>query len=73
MGGAVRLSGAGLKGVGLAEKTVKAEKKVMSDIIIVKANFDPEAGVWYTESSDIHGLRIEAASFDALVARIPGA
>jgi len=45
----------------------------MSDIIIVKANFDPEAGVWYTESSDIHGLRIEAASFDALVARIPGA
>ncbi len=45
----------------------------MSDIIIVKANFDPDAAVWYTESSDIHGLRIEAASLDALVARIPGA
>jgi hypothetical protein len=45
----------------------------MSEIIVVKAHFDPDAGVWYTESSDIHGLRIEAASLDALVERIPGA
>ena len=46
---------------------------VMSDILIVKANYDPDAGVWYTESSDIHGLRIEAPSLEALIDRIPGA
>ncbi|MBV8593829.1 MAG: DUF1902 domain-containing protein [Caulobacteraceae bacterium] len=45
----------------------------MSDVLVVKAQYDPEAGVWYTESSDVHGLRIEAASLEALVARIPGA
>jgi hypothetical protein len=45
----------------------------MSKTIVVKASFDPEARVWHTESSDIHGLRMEAASLDALVARIPGA
>ena len=45
----------------------------MSEIIVVKAHFDPEADVWYTESSDVHGLRIEAATLDALVARIPAA
>ncbi len=45
----------------------------MSDIIVVKANHDPDAGVWYTESSDVHGLRIEAETLEALVQRIPGA
>ena len=45
----------------------------MSQVIVVKAAFDPEAGVWYTESSDVHGLRIEAATLDALVERVPGA
>ncbi|MGH7024026.1 MAG: DUF1902 domain-containing protein [Caulobacteraceae bacterium] len=45
----------------------------MTGIIVVKANFDAEAGVWYTESSDVHGLRIEAPTLDALVERIPGA
>ncbi|MGH7016565.1 MAG: DUF1902 domain-containing protein, partial [Caulobacteraceae bacterium] len=45
----------------------------MSEIIVVKAAFDPEAEVWYTESSDVHGLRIEARTLDALVARIPDA
>jgi hypothetical protein len=45
----------------------------MSQVIVVKAAFDPEANVWYTESSDVHGLRIEAPTLDALVARVPGA
>lgn len=45
----------------------------MSRLIVVKAIFDPEANVWYTESSDIHGLRIEASTVEALVERIPGA
>lgn len=45
----------------------------MTQVIVVKAAFDPDAGVWYTESSDVHGLRIEAFTLDALVARIPEA
>ena len=45
----------------------------MSRLIVVKAIFDPEANVWYTESSDVHGLRIEAETVDALIERIPGA
>jgi len=45
----------------------------MSQVIVVKAAFDPDAGVWYTESGDVHGLRIEAPTLDALVERIPGA
>ena len=45
----------------------------MSRVIVVKAVFDPEAGVWLTESSDVHGLRIEAATLEALLERIPGA
>lgn len=45
----------------------------MTQVIVVKATFDPDASVWYTESSDLHGLRIEAATLDALVERLPGA
>jgi hypothetical protein len=45
----------------------------MTQMIVVKAAFDPEAGVWYTESSDVHGLRVEAQTLDALVERLPGA
>jgi hypothetical protein len=45
----------------------------MADIVVVKVNFDADAEVWYTESSDVYGLRIEAATFDALLSRIPGA
>jgi hypothetical protein len=45
----------------------------MSQVIVVKASYDAEAGVWITESADVHGLRIEAATLEALIARIPGA
>ncbi len=45
----------------------------MSQVIIVKATYDADAEVWYTESSDVHGLRIEAPTLDALMARLPGA
>ena len=44
----------------------------MSRVIVVKAIHDAEAGVWFTESADVHGLRIEAATLDALIERIPG-
>ena len=45
----------------------------MSQVIVVKAAYDLEAAVWYTESSDVYGLRIEAPTLDALVERVPGA
>lgn len=45
----------------------------MSKLIVVKATFDAEAGVWFTESSDLHGLNIEAPTIEALMLRIPGA
>jgi hypothetical protein len=45
----------------------------MRHMIIVKATFDDEASVWFTESSDVPGLRIEAATFDELMAKLPGA
>jgi hypothetical protein len=48
-------------------------EEAMSRVIVVKAAFDPDAGVWYTKSSDVHGLRIEAPTLDGLVERIPGA
>jgi hypothetical protein len=45
----------------------------MSSLIVVKATFDEEAGVWFTESSDLPGLRLEGASVDELVRKLPGA
>lgn len=68
----------GVRGLGmaapeLAEFLEKAEKRFMTQVLVVKAAFDPEAGVWFTESGDVHGLRIEAATLDAFVERIPGA
>ncbi len=41
--------------------------------ITVKAAWDPEAEVWYTEYSDLPGLNLEAESIDALRQKLPGA
>jgi hypothetical protein len=45
----------------------------MSRLIVVKAAFDGEAGVWYIESSDLFGLHIEAATMERLIRKLPGA
>ncbi|HZL00786.1 MAG TPA: DUF1902 domain-containing protein [Caulobacteraceae bacterium] len=71
--GSLRPSTAACGSERLAVPGQKGDKRRMSQVIVVKAAFDPEAGVWYTQSSDVHGLRIEAATFDALVERVPGA
>ncbi len=42
-------------------------------VIVVKAAFDPEAKVWFVEYSDVPGLNVEAATLEALQAKIPGA
>ena len=41
--------------------------------ITVKAALDPDANVWYVAESSLPGLNIEAESFDALIAKLPGA
>lgn len=44
------------------------------DLIVVRAAYDPDAGVWYVESSDpLHGLNLEAATLDQLRDTIPNA
>ena len=45
----------------------------METLIVVKAGYDAEAGVWFVESSDIEGLHLEGATLEALVERIPNA
>jgi Domain of unknown function (DUF1902) len=41
--------------------------------ITVKAALDPDATIWFVAESSLPGLNIEADSFDALVAKLPGA
>ncbi|WP_436640059.1 DUF1902 domain-containing protein [Microbaculum sp. FT89] len=43
------------------------------DIIVVKAARDPDAGVWFVESSDVPGLNLEAETLEELVDKLPGA
>ncbi len=42
----------------------------MARMILVRADWDAEAGVWVASSEDI-GLVTEAATFEALTAKIP--
>jgi predicted RNase H-like HicB family nuclease len=44
----------------------------MGSLILVKATWDPEAGVFVAESDDVPGLVTEAASLDQLSAKLPG-
>jgi hypothetical protein len=39
--------------------------------IMVRAAWDDDARVWWTESSDLDGLSIEAESLDQLIERLP--
>lgn len=43
------------------------------NIIVVKATRDPEAEVWYVESSDVPGLNVEADSLEEMLAKLPAA
>jgi hypothetical protein len=45
----------------------------MAKPIVVKANWDPEAKVWYTEHSTLPGLNLEAETIDGLRNKLPGA
>jgi predicted RNase H-like HicB family nuclease len=41
-------------------------------LIVVRAVWDSEAGVWAAESEDVPGLVTEADSVEALEAKLPG-
>jgi hypothetical protein len=40
-------------------------------LIIVRAAWDPEAEVWWTESSDLAGLNAEAPTLEGLRDKLP--
>ena len=42
-----------------------------SRLVLVKVFFDDEAGVWTVEHSSLPGLAAEAATFEALIDRLP--
>jgi hypothetical protein len=45
---------------------------LLSRPIIVHADWDPEAEVWVATTPDVRGLVTEAASIEALSAKLPG-
>lgn len=45
----------------------------MRSIIVVRADWDQEAGVWVATSTDIDGLSVEAATVEALYDKVSGA
>src|SRR5579871_5108769 len=53
----------------------KLENDVPSEhtLITVNAAWDPDAGVWWIEESNLPGLRLEAETLEALCDKIPGA
>jgi len=44
----------------------------MADLIVVRATWDPEAGVFVAESDDVPGLATEAETIDGLGKKLPG-
>ena len=39
-------------------------------LLVVKASFDRDAGVWYVSDTEVPGLATEASSFEALCERV---
>ena len=38
----------------------------------MKAAYDPDAAVWFVESSDLEGVNAEAPSLEELLGKLPG-
>ena len=45
----------------------------MSNVIVVKAVHDADAGVWLVESADVPGLNLEGETLEELADKLPGA
>lgn len=44
----------------------------MSRPVVIHADWDPDAAVWVATTQDLRGLVTEAASIEALRAKLPG-
>jgi hypothetical protein len=51
---------------------VGIEERTLARPIVVHADWDPEAEVWVATTQDLRGLVTEAASIEALRAKLPG-
>jgi predicted RNase H-like HicB family nuclease len=40
-------------------------------LIVVRATYDPQAKVWWSESSDLYGLHAEGATLEELRDKLP--
>jgi hypothetical protein len=47
------------------------DDEMTGHLVVVKAAFDSEAGVWFIEHSSFPGLTGEASSFEELAKRVP--
>ena len=57
----------------MVERAIEPTGKVqMGRLIVVRATWDRDAGVWVAVSSDLPGLITEAASLDELDRKLPG-
>jgi len=43
----------------------------MRSVVVVRAEFDREAQVWWTASCDLLGVNAEASTLEALLAKLP--
>lgn len=42
----------------------------MNKVLLIRAEWDPEAGVWFATSDDVPGLATEAETLEALSAKL---
>jgi predicted RNase H-like HicB family nuclease len=56
----------------MTETNRSGEQRRIGRLIVVRAVWDPEAGVWVAESEDVPGLVAEAESIEALEVKLPG-
>jgi predicted RNase H-like HicB family nuclease len=56
----------------MTEANRSGERRKIGRLIVVRATWDSEAGVWVAESEDVPGLVTEVESIEALEAKLPG-
>jgi predicted RNase H-like HicB family nuclease len=56
----------------MTETNRSGEQRRIGRLIVVRAVWDPEAGVWVAESEDVPGLVTEAETIEALEVKLPG-
>lgn len=54
------------------ERSLSQSKPMPRGLIVVKAAYDPDAAVWFVESSDLAGVNAEAPSLEGLLEKLPG-